>query len=101
MHCLKASKASLSNVCFLSPRPANLILLIIFFYARNINFSSFDLLRIGLTKIYFTSRWIATMMYLLPHQEVIGNAPVWLVWIESEKSLMRKKALWVLVIGMW
>jgi hypothetical protein len=41
------------------------------------------------------------MMYLLPCREVNGKAPVWMVWIELEMSSMWKKALWVLVIGMW
>jgi hypothetical protein len=49
MQCLNASEASLSSVCFLSPIPAYLILLIIFSYALII--SSCDLLHIGLTKI--------------------------------------------------
>jgi hypothetical protein len=75
--CLKVSEALLSNVCFLSPRPANLILLIIFSHARII--SSFDLLCIGLTNMYFALSWIATMIYMLPHWEVNGNAPIWLV----------------------
>jgi hypothetical protein len=42
-------RAVLSNVCFLSTRSANLILLIIFLYAHII--SSFDLLCIGSTKM--------------------------------------------------
>ncbi len=40
------------------------------------------------------------MMYLLPRCDVNWNAPVWSVWMELEKSSMRKKASWVLVIGM-
>jgi hypothetical protein len=44
---------------------------------------------------------MATIMNLLPCWDVNGNAPVWLVWLESVRLLMRKKTLWVLVIGFW
>jgi hypothetical protein len=56
------------------PSPAILILLIIFSYAHII--SSFVRLRIGSTKMSFASRWMATIMYLLPRWDVNGNAPV-------------------------
>ena len=79
MYCLNASKALLSSMCFFILSPTSLILLIIFLYA--IIISSFDRLGIGSTKMLFVSRWMATMMYLLPCWDVNGNAPTgWCGW---------------------
>jgi hypothetical protein len=44
---------------------------------------------------------MATIMYLLPHWDMKGNALVWLVWMEFVRSSIRKKTLWVLVISIW
>ena len=41
---------------------------------------------------------MATIMYLLPHWDVKENAPVWLVWMESVRLSMWKKASWDLVM---
>ncbi len=99
MHCLKASKALLSNVCFLSPRPANFIGFIIFLYAL-IN-SSFDLLCIGKKKCSLCQGGLPPWCICCPCWEVNGIAPICSVWIDLERSSMRKDAPWVLVSGMW
>ena len=38
---------------------------------------------------------MATMIYLLPHWEVKGKAPVWSVWIDLVRCSMWKNASWV------